>query len=251
MLKILIADDEPIARERLCQFVASFPGYTIIGEAENGTQAIKKTIQLQPDIVVIDMRMPDIDGITAAERIHQLDNPPAIIFSTAYDEYALEAFSTNAIDYVLKPVNKDRFQKALEKVTHVNKALQTHMQSLKKLQSPTIKVRHGKTIEYVPIEDIIYCLADDKYTKIFYGESHHLVEESLKALERAYPEYFIRIHRNAIVTKKMVRAIEQTNKGKYNALLSNDTRLEISRRHLANLRAMMKAASHSQPKESK
>ena len=243
-MKILIVDDEPPARLRLHGMIDDLAIGQVIGEASNGTQALELTNQLHPDIVLLDIRMPGMDGLEAATHLGQLDNPPAIIFTTAYDEYALEAFKTHAVDYLLKPIRKEHLQQALQATTRLTQAqLQAIYQVNEQTsQQPThISARVKGNIQLIPVDDIYYFQAEHKYVTVRYKEGEVLIEDSLKSIEKKFDQLFLRVHRNALVATRYISALEKDNdKHFYLRLKGCDSLVEISRRHLPDVRKYMK-----------
>ncbi len=242
-MNVLIVDDEQLARQRLRKMLSGTAGYQIIGEAETGEDALRKTQATHPDVVLMDIRMPGMDGIEAANYINRMDKPPAIIFTTAYGEHALKAFETHAIDYLLKPIKQSRLEAALDAAKRMNKA------QLSKLREDEtdgarekICVKSRGSLELIPVEDIIYFKADQKYVTLRTVDQEHLIEESLKTLELEFAFQFIRIHRNALVAHKMLHGLSKNNDGHACINFSEiDDLLEISRRHLPLIRKKLKS----------
>ncbi len=245
-MNVLIVDDEHLARQRLRKLLSETIGCQIIGEAETGEDALRKTQASQPDVVLMDIRMPGMDGIEAARYINRLDKPPAIIFTTAYSEHALKAFETHAIDYLLKPIKQSRLKEALDAAKRMNKAQlsKLHEDENKGIREK-ICVKCRGSLELIPIEDIIYFKADQKYVTLRTAEQEYLIEESLKALEQEFASQFIRIHRNALVAHKMLHGLTKNNEGhaciKFHDI---DDLLEISRRHLPLIRKKLKSSKN-------
>jgi len=244
-MNVLIVDDEHLARQRLRKLLSSTNGYQIIGEAETGEDALRKTQASQPDVVLMDIRMPGMDGIEAASYINRLDKPPAIIFTTAYSEHALEAFEAHAIDYLLKPIKQSRLEAALDAAKRMNKA------QLSKLREDEtdgarekICVKNRGSLELIPIDDIIYFKADQKYVTLRTAEQEYLIEESLKTLEQEFAAFFIRIHRNALVAHRMLHGLAKNDDGHACIrFLDIDDLLEVSRRHLPLIRKTLKSTN--------
>jgi len=224
-MKILIVDDEKLARDRLSRMVESFPGYRVVGEAGNGNEAIEKTEACAPDIVLIDIRMPGMDGIQAARHLSRLSQPPAMIFTTAFADHALEAFETHAVDYLLKPVRKERLQSALEASSKPNKAQASQVRG---------------NLVLVPIENIYYFVADQKYVTVRHNEGEVLIEDPLKNLEKEFGNRFHRIHRNALISLSRVCGMKSTNDGHQVMFKDIENTLEVSRRNLPTIRKLIK-----------
>ena len=181
-LTILIADDEAPARNRLKDLLSDIADVAVIAEAKNGKEAVQLATQQQPDLLLLDIRMPLMDGLEAAQHMQKLMPRPQIIFTTAYDAYAIKAFDLNAIDYLLKPIRLERLQAAIEKA----KAISTPaLQALKPLQKTRshLSIHERGSIVLIPIEDIIYCRAELKYITVRTQQKAYLLEESLTQLE--------------------------------------------------------------------
>ena len=173
-MNVLIVDDEHLARQRLRKMLSAKAGYQIIGEAETGEDALRKTQASHPDVVLMDIRMPGMDGIEAANYITRMDNPPAIIFTTAFSDHALDAFESHAIDYLLKPIKQSRLEAALDAAKRVNKA---QLRQLRVNETDgarqKICVKNRGSLELVPIEEIIYFKADQKYVTLRTAEQEY------------------------------------------------------------------------------
>lgn len=238
-MKVLIVDDEKLARVRLRELIMKIGGHAVVGEAINGNDAIEQAVKLQPDVMLMDIRMPVMDGLEAAMHLMSLENPPSVIFTTAYDEHALEAFEVNAVDYLLKPIRKERLATALDKVHRVTlKQLKDVNRAQDEPSSRShISVQLRGKISLIPIQDVVYFMADAKYVTVRTATERHLIEESLVSLEEEFGERFLRIHRNALVATAYIRGIEKQPSGRWHVLLKdvNDT-LDVSRRHTADVR---------------
>ena len=241
-MKILIVDDEQLARERMHRQLQELSGDYDIIEAENGFIALEKTAKHNPDIVLLDIRMPGMDGIEAANKLSELDAPPAIIFTTAYDEYALDAFDSHAIAYLLKPVRKEKLDNALQSAKRLNrvqiKSIQHEENNI--IQEQYLSVRIHSGIRKIELNDIFYFQAEQKYVVVKYREGEVLIEESLKSLESRFNDAFIRIHRNALIAKQQLKAIRKDQQGRYLTELKDiDEKIEVSRRHVAAVRKFL------------
>ncbi len=245
-MKILIVDDEQLACQRLELLIKELNIGEVVGFAHNGEQALSEISKLQPDIVLLDIRMPGMDGIETAQHIKTMETPPTVIFTTAYDDYALKAFETHAIDYLLKPIRKERLQDA------VNSAKQLTRLQLNELQQQSnsttrehLSIRIHGDIRLIPIIDIYYLLADQKYITVGYQQQHDIIEvlidESLVSLEKEFSDVFFRIHRNALIAKKCFEALEKDEQGQMKVKCKNcEKRFDVSRRHLPELRKFLK-----------
>jgi two-component system response regulator AlgR len=230
-MNVLIVDDEQLARQRLRHMLSSMD-YKVIGEAETGEQALKQSQLNHPDIVLMDIRMPGMDGLEAASYINRLDNPPAIIFTTAYSDHALSAFESHAVDYLLKPIKQDLLLKALEAAKRVTRAQLSNLRVNKDEGARSkICVKTRGTLELVPIEDIVYFKADHEY----------LIEEALKSLETEFANRFLRIHRNALVAIDRINGLAKNKEGHPCITFTEiDDLLEVSRRHLPDIRSRLR-----------
>lgn len=241
-MKILIVDDEKLARDRLSRMVESLSAYQIVGEAGNGKEALREFESSQPDIVLMDIRMPGLDGIQAARHLSQLPQPPAVIFTTAYSDHALEAFETHAVDYLLKPVRKERLQRALEAASKPNKAQASKndavLSGIEPRQHICARVRGNLVL--VPIDDIYYFLADQKYVTVRHSKGEVLIEDPLKNLEKEFGDRFHRIHRNALISLSKVCGMKSENDGQQVMFKDIENTLEVSRRHLPAVRKIIK-----------
>jgi len=240
-VRILIADDESLARDRLRSMVEEL-GEEVCGEAGNGSETLSVCAEQMPDIVLLDIRMPGMDGLEAAQHLAQLDDPPAVIFTTAYDEHALSAFETNAIDYLLKPVRKERLQHALEKAIKLNRVQINAIRNTEDHHGRThISINTQGKLQLIPVDDIIYFLADQKYVTVRYKDGEQIITDTLKALEEEFKDRFIRIHRNALVASAHINGMEKDTEGHVHVLLREiDDKLEVSKRHVADVKEYIK-----------
>jgi two-component system, LytTR family, response regulator AlgR len=243
-MDILIVDDEPLARQRLLRMLEKFDDYTVVAEAENASAALAAIETHDPDLILLDVRMPGKDGLALAHEISALDCPPAIIFCTAFDQYALDAFGTSAIGYLLKPIKSEQLEDALNKAQKINKAQQAALQKKSTLNPNSRKHISAKTrrgVELIALDDIRYFVADHKYVTVFHRHGEHLLDETLKELEEEFDARFVRIHRNALVSVQHIEAIERTAQGQYHVRLANThQRPLISRRHVSNVKELLK-----------
>lgn len=242
-MNVLITDDEPLARERLRRLVEASGEYTVIGEAANGKQALQLTGELNPDILLLDIRMPEMNGLEAALHISSLGNPPAIIFTTAFSEHALAAFDHNAVDYLLKPVRQERLDEALKKARKVNRAQLIALGNNDETDNARTHISSqisGK-IQLVPIENIYYFLADQKYVSVRHIGGEVIIDEPLRSLEEEFGDRLLRIHRNALVAKSWLDALEKLPSGHWIIKMRGpEEKLEVSRRHLSLVRKQLK-----------
>jgi two-component system, LytTR family, response regulator AlgR len=224
-LKVLVVDDEAPARERLRSLLTELGAVEVVGEATNGHEALDLTHDLAPDVVLIDVRMPGMDGLEAARHLNVLEQPPAVIFTTAFDEYAVEAFQAQAVGYLLKPVRKEQLSASLARAGRLT-ARRSH-----------IAARHREGLKLIPIEEVQYFLADQKYTTVRHTRGEELIEDSLRLLESEFPAEFVRVHRNALVGVKHLERIERRADGQYFVHLRGcDAPLPVSRRMAGELK---------------
>lgn len=248
-MKVLVVDDEAPARARLKQILDDIDGYEFAGEAANGEQALSMVDDHRPDIVLLDIRMPGLDGIQTAHHLNSLERPPAVVFTSAYDEYAIEAFEARAVGYVLKPVRRERLAAALKHASRlgapqINEIAETSGIAAKRKH---ICARMQDKLTLIPLAEIDVFRADQKYALVQHAHGEHLIDESLKALEQEFSDEFVRIHRSALVAVAKIATIEKTTDGRYRVVLrdgshDDDKELIISRRHVAEVRRRLKAA---------
>jgi len=246
-VKVLIVDDEKPARDRLRQLIADFGNYEVVAEAANGEQALSMAATHDPDVVLLDIRMPGVDGIETAHHLNAMETPPAVVFTTAYDEYAIDAFEARAIGYVLKPVRRERLEKALEHAARITGQMLKQLTSESSLQRRRQHVctRIQGELRLIPIESVSYFSADQKYVTVHHGDGQDLIDDSLKSLEDEFTDEFVRIHRGALVAVDQIDRLQKTDDGKIRVVLRQDSladgdELIISRRHLTNVRNRLK-----------
>lgn len=242
-MRIMIIDDESLARERLRRFVEEQGEHEVIGEAASGTEALQKIDAMKPDLILLDIRMPGMDGMEVARHLLDMEEAPAIIFTTAYDEYALEAFRVQAIDYLLKPVKADRLYEAFDSAAKLSKR---QWKALNKQEDGSTKARthiSSRTrqgIVLVPVHEILYFRAEHKYVTVRHIGGEVLIEEPLKDIETEFGEQFLRVHRNCLVARQKLQALEKNSDGQPCVRLKDlEERLEVSRRHLPKVRQIM------------
>jgi two-component system response regulator AlgR len=238
-LRVLIVDDEPPARERLRSMLAEFGEFDVAGEAGNGEQALTQVDNLRPDIVLLDVRMPGIDGLEVARQLALLPEPPAVIFTTAFDEYAMQAFDSEAIAYLLKPIRAEKLKTALAKAGRLTRPQlqQVATAAREPAQRSHIGVRGRDGLKLVPVEDVLCFHADQKYTTVKHLKGEELIEDSLKTLEEEFAANFVRIHRNALVNTKYLERIARDTGGQHFVHLRGLAEpLEVSRRMAGDLK---------------
>ena len=235
----LIIDDEYIARARLKEMLLRIDPNGEILEAENGEEAMEIYEQQQPSLLLVDIRMPGISGIELAYHLSAMENPPAVIFTTAHNEYALEAFEANAIDYLLKPIHQDRLKRALQKADPLTK----HQgQVLKDGGSRShIAVNQKGKIKLIPLHTVCYFRAENKYVAVRTKTARHLINETLNQLEQDLDAEFIRVHRNALISTQYLEGLEKIDENRWCVLFQDiEDKLEISRRQTPVIRRWLR-----------
>jgi two-component system response regulator AlgR len=238
-LRVLIVDDESPARGRLRSMLEEVGDVEILGEAENGQLALSMVERLGPDIVLLDVRMPGIDGLEVARQLATHDEPPAVIFTTAFDEYALQAFESEAIAYLLKPIRAEKLRAALAKAGRLTRPqLQQVANAAREPARRThIGVRGRDGLKLIPVEDILCFQADQKYTTVKHLKGEDLIEDSLKTLEEEFDPGFVRIHRNALVNTRFLERIARDANGQHFVHLRGlPDAMEVSRRMAGDLK---------------
>jgi two-component system response regulator AlgR len=237
--RVLIVDDEPPARERLRRLLGELAGIEIAGEAGNGEQAVRLAGELHPDVVLLDVRMPGMDGLEAARHLALFEAPPAVVFTTAYDTYAVEAFEAQAIGYLLKPVRAERLAAALQRAARLAgpQLARVAASDPQRTARSHVAARLGDSVRLIPVPDIYYFAADQKYTTVKHRGGTDLIEDSLRALEEEFPAQFVRVHRNALVNIRSLAAIERDAEGQYSVVVRDSgERLDVSRRLAGELK---------------
>jgi two-component system response regulator AlgR len=243
-MKILIVDDEAPARARLRRVLEEMDDCVVSGEAASGSEALQLAASLQPDILLLDIRMPGMDGLEAAQHLQSLGQPPAVIFTTAYNDYAVQAFEAHAVDYLLKPVRRERLADALQHARFLTRmqARALHEASAAPASRQRICASVRGSLQLIEVDDIRYFQADQKYVSVVTPDGEVLIEETLKALEEEFADRFVRIHRNALVARGYIAGLERDDEGHGRLQLSGIANtLEVSRRHIAEIRRLVKA----------
>ena len=268
LARVLVVDDEPPACLRLQAMVEDLAGYTVIAVAGNGDQALQACEEHRPDIVLMDIRMPGIDGLQAARALTSLERPPAVIFCTAYDEHALSAFEANAIDYLLKPIKQDHLVRALARAGVVNRvqfatlhntALALGAAAPRNLADAFLTVKTSRGEERIKLTDIRVLMADSKYVSAYTEGREIILDQSLRSLEAEYADYFVRVHRNALVAIPHLIGLEKVVEPRTGTAVLATGRLSkaspqwqvrlsgveimplVSRRHAAEIRRVLRA----------
>ena len=239
--RVLIVDDEPLARERIRTLLEEDPAFELVGEAADGTTGAESIMALQPDLVFLDVQMPGADGFDVIDAVGA-DKMPFVVFVTAYDRYALRAFDVHALDYLLKPFDRERFREALARAQvqmdrnntngDLERRLAAIVQDLKPAKARTDRfvVKSGGRIFFVRTAEIDWIEAAGNYVKLHVGNDSHLIRETMNAVEaKLSPDMFVRIHRCHIVNIEQVRELQPWFNGEYVVFLKNGTRLTLSR----------------------
>ena len=237
-MRVLIVDDEPLARDRLADLLADHPEVELIGEAQNGRDACEWVMANSVDLVLMDVSMPVMDGLEAARHMASLNAPPAVVFCTAYDEHALAAFEAGAVDYLMKPVRAERLAESLGRARRLAPgALDQLQQDGQEKRRTHLCARLRGSMRLIPIEDIYYLQADEKYVVIHHANGEDLIEDSLKSLEAEFADRFLRIHRNCLVAMDELQELRRGTDGHTRARLRHvNELLDVSRRCLPQLR---------------
>ena len=241
--RVLIVDDEKPARDRLRQMLDDLDRWEVVGEAGSGDDALNLCERLTPDVLLLDIRMPGMDGLETARHLTTLDDSPAVIFTTAYDDYAIQAFDAQAIGYLLKPVRRERLLRALGHAARISRR-----QTEALVGDPTqpsvrsnICVRKPSGLHLIPVEEIIYFQADQKYTTVRHLAGEDLIDEPLKSLAVEFGDRFIRVHRNALVAVVYLDRMEKNDAGHYEIQMKFcDHPLPVSRRHVTEVKSSLK-----------
>jgi two-component system response regulator AlgR len=245
-LRILIVDDEAPARRRLREVLADCAATVaidVVGEAEDGLAALRAAQTDRLDLVLLDIRMPGMDGIECAGHLQKLATPPAVIFTTAYDAYACQAFELNAIDYLLKPVRAERLLKALGKAHTLGETALASLRSAHPRARTYLSVNEKNRIVLIPLVEILYLKAELKYVTVCTAARDYLLEESLTRLEAEFAETFVRIHRNCLVAAARIREVGKlagVDEGHFLRLEGLDETLPVSRRQYSAFRETLK-----------
>jgi len=234
--KTIIVDDESLARLRLQKLISDYPDtFKITGEAENGEEALQKISILKPELIFLDIQMPGLNGF---EVLEQLDYSPKVIFCTAFDEFALQAFDSYCIDYLVKPLTKERFAKTVEKLNQFNgnhseinlqQLIQQFSTGTKKAEATTLPVKVGDRVIFVRLDEVSYFIADEKYVSVVTKHSKtHILDSSLKKLEDKLPSWFIRVHKSFLVNKILIKEIRKHFNNRFVMILDDYNQSKIT-----------------------
>jgi two-component system LytT family response regulator len=242
MIRTILIDDEPLARDVVKHYLKSFTDIEIVAECSDGFEGLKAITQFRPDFIFLDIQMPKINGF---EMLELVDDPPAVIFTTAFDEFAIKAFEVNAADYLLKPIEQERFDLAMQKLPAKLKQAEPTEELLETAsQSPAqqhrVVVKNNGVIKIIPVNDIHYFEADDDHVKLSTTEGHFYKNKTMSFFERTLDsEQFIRIHRSYLINLAQVSKIELKEKDSYVVLLKSDIWLPVSKTGYIKLKAAL------------
>lgn len=242
MIKVVIIDDEPLARSMVVEYLQSHPEMEVVKECQDGFEGVKAIAEFQPELIFLDIQMPKLNGFEMLELAEPL---PSVIFTTAFDEYAMKAFDSNAIDYLLKPFSKDRFDKAIQKWLSQHTSQSGVEKTSNLLDTPQkhpeeqnrIAVKFGSKISIIPAQDIFYIEAFDDYVKIFTEKDYFLKKKTMTYFEKSLPQKdFLRVHLSFIIRLQHITRIEPYEKTGHIALMKNGKKIPLSRSGYARLK---------------
>ncbi len=234
-MRVLIADDEPLARTRLAALLHDCESVEVVASVGDGEAALAACAQLHPDLVLLDIAMPGLDGIGVARRVALLPNPPQLVFCTAYEQHALAAYELRAADYLLKPVRIERLREALARAQALRRRSPAADATL-------LAQAHGAPLR-VPLHEVLYLSADDKYVTVHRSAGEALSEQSLKTIEETHPDRFVRVHRACLIPVERLIGLRRDADGTTRALIAgSDAEPEISRRNLPAVRRLLRGA---------
>lgn len=243
--KVIIIDDEPLARSVVIEYIQHFPDLIVSQVCSNGFEGLKAIQQYKPDLIILDIQMPKINGF---EMLELIENPPAVIFATAFDEYAIKAFEAHAIDYLLKPFNQDRFEKAIKKWREQKNSSADEKQTKQLLddvaltapQNQRIVIKDGSKIKIIPVQDIFYLEAADDFVKVFTKEGYFLKNKTMSHFEQVLdPSQFVRSHRSYIINLQQITRIDPYEKDNHVAILRSGAKVPVSRTGYPRLKAIL------------
>ncbi len=243
-MKILIVDDEPLARERLLRLLAKLRPDAELFEAADGQQAITRVEKQDPDLILLDIRMPGMDGLEVAGLLDQMPLPPAVVFCTAYDEYALQALEHQAVAYLLKPVRERELEKALSTAARVNRLQLEQLQGedAAPTSRQTISSHSSRGFESLRVDEIRCFIAQDKHVAAITPEAEISIADSLRELEQEFGDQFLRVHRNALVAPAHIERLVKCDDGSWQVVLRDISQQPvISRRHLSEVRDRLRS----------
>jgi len=232
-MRIVIVDDEPLARARLAALLRDCDDADVVASVGDGDAALAACAQLRPDLLLLDIAMPGLDGIGVARRLAALPDPPQLVFCTAYEQHALQAYELRAADYLLKPVRVERLHAALARAEALRRRAVA--------SDPALLAQvHGAPLR-IPLAEVLFLTADDKYVTVHRVAGDVLIEQSLKAIEEAMPEWFVRVHRACLIPMQRLLGLRREPDGTVRALIAgSDAMPEVSRRNLAAVRKLLR-----------
>jgi two-component system, LytTR family, response regulator len=251
MIRVLIIDDEPLPRERIRTLLAEHRNVEVVGECRDGLEAVNSILAGRPDLIFLDIQMPELDGFEVIKAISH-EYLPAIIFVTAFDQYAIRAFDVNAIDYLLKPINAARFEtavrRAIERLAEANphepdRRLLNFIEQLRAEPKFTTRfvVRSGSRLSFVRTSEVDWIDVADNYVRLHIAGREHLVRDTLKSVElQLDPEIFVRVHRSIIINLDRVESVEHTFHGEYLVTMKDGAKLTTSRTYSEKLRLLLR-----------
>ena len=240
-MKAIIIDDEPLARSLVKEYLQAYKNIELVEECNDGFEGVKAIQQYNPDVIFLDIQMPKINGF---EMLELIDNPPHVIFTTAFEEYAVKAFETYALDYLLKPFSKDRFDKCIQKLLQQKSVIQTEALLETAAQTPVqnnrIVVKDGGKIKIIPVGQVQYLEAADDYVKIHISEGSFLKKKTMQYFEQLLqPHHFARIHRSFIINTQLITRIDPYEKESHLVLLTSGAKLPVSKAGYLKLKEML------------
>ncbi len=242
-MKVIIIDDEPLARSIVKEYLQDFTDTELVAECNDGFEGLKAIQQHQPELIFLDIQMPKINGF---EMLELIENPPPVIFTTAFDEYAIKAFELNAVDYLLKPFSKERFERAIQKyqqqnnnaTSSVGKVIETAAES--PLQQNRIVVKDGNKIKIIPVHHVHYLEAADDYVKIVSNDGSFLKKRTMSFFENSLGQFqFVRVHRSYIVNTQLITRIDAYEKDSHLLLLTTGEKIPVSKSGYAKLKEVL------------
>ena len=235
MLRILIIDDEQPARNRLRRMLTGIPAVHVSGEAATGQEALRLIPLKEPDVLLLDISMPGLDGMTLAQMLQKQDSPPAVIFCTAWSDQAVEAFECDAVDYLVKPVRPERLQVAIDKARRFVAG------GADPGEGVFLRSTLGGKVSLIPLSEVICLYAEDKYTTVVHKKGRQVINQTLQELEDSHADILLRVHRGTLVAKDRVRGLEKTSDGRHNLIIDDcEERPQVSRRNLPAVRKLIR-----------
>jgi two-component system response regulator AlgR len=238
-MKVLIVDDEALARERLSRLLQRVMPEAEVREASNGIQALELATEEPPELMLLDIRMPGMDGIEVAGKLQEMEETPAVVFCTAYDSYAMEALEQQAVAYLLKPVREEQLRSAIEKAGRVNRMQLASLSATDGVRTHISSESH-RGMELVPVADVRCFIAEQKYVSVCYPEGRMLIPDSLKELEQEFGDQLVRVHRNALVALEHVQGLRRDEDGWCVELDGVELAPQVSRRHLSGVKERLR-----------